>query len=294
MNPGPDQDAFAEIVAAARNQASGGSVVIAFANSRYIDVLMNWLVALALNGVDNYLIVALDRELHQFLNERGIPVVLSELSGDLSALWMRRIDVFTALCAAGVDFVHSDVDAIWIRDPRAAYLSDPQADLIISQGTIWPPDSYQTWGFVLCCGFFQLRSTVRTRRLLGELKEHVQSTGDDQVSLNQLIAGRSTRWQIEPADAYYVDASPARFLCARSVMRGLGSDGLRVQVLPHHLFQRVPLASGETPYVLHLLTRKEPGAKLLEFEKFGCLWLRADWRRIDFAADSIARLRRDR
>jgi len=292
MNAEPVQGTLSEIVAAARKQSLEGATIVAFADSRYIEILMNWLVALAVNGIENYLVVALDRELDTFLRARGIPVVLSELRGDLHALWVLRINVFDALCAAGIDFVHSDVDAIWMRDPRAAYLTDQGADLIISQGTIWPPDVHQRFGFVLCCGLFQLRSTERTQRLLHQLREHVRSTGDDQVSLNQLIANHAMRWQIEPADTYYVEGAGKRFLCSRSIMRGEGADGLRVTVLPHHLFQRVPVPSGETPYVLHLLTRKEPTAKLLEFERCGCLFIRSDWRNTDFDFTSLTRLRR--
>jgi hypothetical protein len=293
MNKAQDPLGLDKIVEAARHQSLGGCTIIAFADSRYIDVLLNWLTALTVSGIENYLIVALDYELHAFLLERKIPVVLSAVRGDLSALWVRRIDVFAALCDAGIDFVHSDVDAVWMRDPRDSFLADPNSDLIVSQGTIWPPDVHQQFGFVLCCGFFQLRSTPSTQRLLSELRESVLVTGDDQVSLNRLIAARATRWLIEPSETYYVEGAGKNFLCSRSVMHGLDSHGLRMAVLPHHLFQRVPVPSDEEPFVLHLLTRKEPAAKLSEFERHGCLLLRADWRKIGFDANSLARLRRN-
>ncbi len=205
-------------------------------------------------------------------------------------LWIRRINVFAALCRAGVDFIHSDVDAVWMRDPRAAYFDERGVDLIISQGTVWPPDVHRQFGFVLCCGLFQLRSNAGTQRLLGELAEDVLSTRDDQVSLNRLIAARSIAWQIDPDDAYHVEGAGKQFLCSRSVIRGVGSDGLRLSVLPHHLFQRVPAASEEAPYLLHLLTRQDPAAKLLEFEIFRCLLLRPDWQPIDFDSGSLTRL----
>lgn len=72
----------------------------------------DWLVALSLQQVDNYLIVALDRELHALLTLHGIPCVLRELKGSLGDLWVERVRVFAALCAAGIDFIHSDVDAL--------------------------------------------------------------------------------------------------------------------------------------------------------------------------------------
>ncbi len=73
MTPERERISDAEIVEAARRQASKGVTVIAFADSRYIDVLMNWLVALAVNGVENYLVVALDAALYGYLAERRIP-----------------------------------------------------------------------------------------------------------------------------------------------------------------------------------------------------------------------------
>jgi hypothetical protein len=282
----------AALIGLARERAGTEGTIIAFADSRYLEVLMNWLVALAAHRIENYLIIALDRRLYAFLQARGLPVVLSALDGDLRALWIRRIEVFSDLCAAGVDFVHSDVDAVWLRDPRDQFLNDREADLTISQGTVWPPDVHRRFGFVLCCGLFRLRSTPRTQQLLGELRHHVSGTGDDQVSLNQLVAARDPRWEIAQEQAYYTEGNGLRFLCCRSAIRATGADGLRISVLPHHLFQRLPVVGPEPPYVQHLLTPKDPDAKLRAFAQHGALLLRPDWADVGFDASSVLRLRR--
>ena len=283
---------YAQLVAAARQRAAGRTVVIAFADSRYTDVLMNWLVALALRQVDNYLVIALDRELHDLLTAHGIPCVLCKFNGDLGDLWVERIRVFAALCAAGIDFIHSDVDAVWLRDPREAYFGAGEADLIASQGTVWPNDVHQRFGFVLCCGLFALRSSAASKQLLAELVPHVARTRDDQVSLNRLLAGRQIVWRANPADTYHVTAGPMRFLCSKSLMFGQCTDGMRVSVLPHHLFQRLPLPSSDVPFVSHPLTPKEPKAKLDEFARSGCLFIRPDWRQHTFDAHSLQTLRK--
>ncbi|MHB8814128.1 MAG: putative nucleotide-diphospho-sugar transferase, partial [Steroidobacteraceae bacterium] len=279
------------LVAAARERAAGGIVVIAFADSRYADVLMNWLVALALQQVDRYLVVALDRDLHALLTARGIPCVLRELHGDLGDLWVERVRVFAALCAAGIDFIHSDVDAVWLRDPRQAYFTAIDADLIASQGTVWPHDVHEQFGFVLCCGLFSLRSSRASRQLLGQLAAHVATTRDDQISLNRLLAERRMAWRARSADTYYLAAGERRFLCSKSLIVGEGADGLRVSVLPHHLFQRLPLPLQQIPFVSHPLTPKEPKAKLQEFARTGCLLLRPDWRQRNFDVHSLSTLR---
>jgi hypothetical protein len=279
------------LVAAARERAASGKVIIAFADSRYADVLMNWLVALALQQVDNYLVIALDRDLHGLLTAHGIPCVLSELSGDLGDLWVARIRVFAALCAAGIDFIHSDVDAIWLRDPRQAYFGDSDADLIASQGTIWPSDVHQRFGFVLCCGLFSLRSGAPSRQLLAELAADVAMTRDDQMSLNRLLARRRIVWHMAPSDRYCLSNGTTRLLCSKSLIAGHTPDGLRVAVLPQHLFQRIPLKLEEPPFVSHPLTAKEPQAKLAEFARVGCLFVRPDWRQQPFDAHSVTALR---
>lgn len=281
----------ASLISAARARAAGGWVVIAFADSRYTDVLMNWLVALALRQVDNYLIIALDRDLHAFLSAHGVPCVLCELRGDLGDLWVERVRVFSVLCAAGIDFIHSDVDAIWLRDPRGAYFDATDADLIASQGTVWPHDVHQRFGFVLCCGLFSLRSGPAGRQLLAELLPHVATTRDDQISLNRLLAARQIVWHAQPADAYYLTAGPTRFLCSKSPILGRAADGLRIAVLPHHLFQRLPLQLRGVPFVSHPLTPKEPRAKLQEFARTGCLFVRPDWRQHEFDVHSLPALR---
>lgn len=286
------ESSYALLVAAARERAAGRTVIIAFADSRYTDVLMNWLVALALQQVDNYLVIALDHDLHQLLMAHGIPCVLCKLHGDLGDLWVERIRVFAALCAAGIDFIHSDVDAIWLRDPRQAYFGAGEVDLIASQGTVWPNDVHQRFGFVLCCGLFSLRSSAASRRLLAELVPHVAMTRDDQISLNRLLAGRQIVWRANPADTYYITAGPMRFLCSKSPICGQGADGLRVSVLPHHLFQRLPMQQlSDIPFVSHPLTPKEPKAKLQEFARSGCLFVRPDWRQRKFDVHSLQTLR---
>ena len=282
---------YGVLIAAARNRAVGRTVVIAFADSRYTDVLMNWLVALALQQVDNYLVIALDGDLHELLTAHGIPNVLCELNGDLGDLWVERVRVFAALCAAGIDFIHSDVDAIWLRDPRDAYFGTADADLVASQGTVWPHDVHQRFGFVLCCGLFLLRSSAASRQLLAELVPHVTMTRDDQISLNRLLANRQIVWRTKPADTYYITDGQRRFLCSKSLIFGHGTDGLRVSVLPHHLFQRVPLQQSGIPFVSHPLTPKEPGAKLAEFARSGCLFIRPDWRQREFDVHSLSTLR---
>jgi Nucleotide-diphospho-sugar transferase len=284
--------AHEELLKAARMGATSDPLVIAFADSHHTDLTMNWLVALALAGVSNYLVIALDRQLYGVLAGRGIPSMLWEVEGgDLEKLWVERARVFGILCEAGVDFIHSDVDAIWLRAPRRQCLSDQGYDLIASQGTVWPSDAHNRFGFVLCCGFFRLRSTIASQRLMSELVAHIEGTRNDQVSLNRLLVRDECEWSVRKGDAYRIEFRGKRLLCSKSLMTGRTRRGPRVAVLPLHLFQRLPMRFDEEPFVAHLLTASDPLERLRQMAERRCLFLRADWRDQDFDVHSLTSLR---
>ena len=46
-----------------------------------------------------------------------------------------RMRLFLHLAANGCDFIHSDADAFWLRDPRPWLMRHPDYDLLCSQGT---------------------------------------------------------------------------------------------------------------------------------------------------------------
>jgi hypothetical protein len=237
-------------------------------------------------------VIALDRNLHSVLAGRGIPSVLWEVEGgDLGNLQVERVRVFGVLCEAGIDFVHSDVDAVWLRDPRQKYLCDPCYDLVASQGTVWPSDAHNRFGFVLCCGFFRLRSTIASQRLMADLATHIEGTSDDQVSLNRLPVRDDCLWSVREGDVYPVEFRGKRLLCSKSVMTGQTRHGLRVAVLPQHLFQRLPVRLEEEPFVAHLLTPSDPTERLRQMAERHCLFLRADWRDQEFDVHSLVSLR---
>ena len=140
-------------------------LIVVFANWRYREVLLNWMEAISRLGISDCLVVSLDKKLYRHMRRRGTPTILAQCGKSLADVWIVRIDVFRCLIDRGIDFVHSDADAIWLRDPIPEYFrAEKDLDLIASQGTRWPPDVFDQWGFVLCCGLFYMRSTRPARR----------------------------------------------------------------------------------------------------------------------------------
>jgi hypothetical protein len=267
-----------------------GIVVLAFANHAYLEVLLNWLVAMNRLEIDNFVIVSLDEELHDYLSEKAIPSVLSPLQGGLDQLWVKRIGIFRYLMDQGIAFIHSDIDAIWLRNPIPAYFSRPAHDLIISQGTIWPADVVRKRGFVFCCGLFYLQGSESARRLLGEMESDVRSTGDDQVTLNRVIESYGVQWEINKKYAYGLKHRDTTFYCSRRPITGISTtSAFKICLLPHHEFQRMHMPDEEA-YVKHLISPKTAESKLELFRKSNCLFLRPDWRVVDFDAESLGKL----
>jgi hypothetical protein len=264
-------------------------LVVAFSDNRYRDVLLNWLVAVHRLGISNYLIVSLDEHIHDFLLQRGFPSFLSVLRGPLSNLWRLRLEVLRALCDHDLTIVHSDIDAIWLRNPVPEYFSGQSDHLVATQGTVWPEDVVRKQGFVLCCGLFSIRSSPGIRSLLDDIIEDVKRTGDDQVSLNRIL-NASVDWDMNLVNPYHFDFQRNRFICSEQTIRGTSpARGIKVSMLPHHLFQRIHMPA-KAAYAKHLLSPKTCQGKLISFKEANCLFLDEDWKNVRFDAGTIERI----
>ena len=276
----------------AAERTQNNKLIVVFADKLYLEVLLNWLVAMKRLDIRNYLIISLDQELHDFLDERGFATFLAPLAGSLRQLWILRMQIFHALCHNGVDFIHSDADAVWLRNPIPDYFSDPTCDIVASQGTVWPSDILNTQGFVFCCGLFYVRSCAATRALLGDMLNDVMESGDDQVSLNRIINNRDIHWDTARSHSYPLVYDGQQFLCFKHAVTGRSADGtLTVALLPHHLFQRLHMP-GQNAFVKHLLCEKTSGSKLDMLEHTDSRFLRPDWSRTSFMEHALDRLAR--
>ena len=226
--------------------------IIVFANYNYLPVLENWIIAIQKTGITNYLIISLDEKLHLYLRQRSIHTLLRPCELDLGKLWIHRVEVILEFIAKGHDIIHSDADAIWLKDPLP-YLNDLPQDMIFSQGTLWPPDIQKKWGFVLCCGFFMLRSNKNTLAFMQKLLERVKQDKDDQVSCNRLLFEEGLTWNM-PKETYNLTFREHTFICSNDYITG-ETPSFSVALLPHSKFQRL-FEECDNIFVRHLISEK--------------------------------------
>ena len=243
-----------------------GKLTIVFANYDYLPVLENWLYAMQRIGVDNFLIIALDKKLYDHLQNKNINSRLYPCELDLGKLWIHRIEVILKLLKEGYDIIHSDADAIWLQDPLP-YLDSLPHDMIFSQGTVWPPDVHEAWNFVLCCGFFMIRSNKDTLKFIHTLLQQVKKDKDDQRSCNRLLLDMQTTWE-EPLEPYLLNFKGKQFTCSAFLRTGKCAN-MTLALLPHKKFQRI-YEETDAIYIRHLISEKNSDHIVDVLQNSGC------------------------
>jgi hypothetical protein len=246
-------------------------LVVSFADSSYLPLLRLWLARLQQLNIARVRVFCLDSITYEWCESQRVAASRIRWSGDLRALWVQRIGVFRQLLAAGEEFIHSDIDAIWIKNPlQCGSASGCEQDLIFSQGTVWPPEIHDRWGFVLCCGWFWAKPSSATAAFFAALEPHVRASGDDQISVNRLLAELGAQWSQCKSD-YQLPFLDRLVQCwSQPISASTGTGELSVALLPQREFQRLPENSADA-IVKHYLTPKNCQQKLAALRAYGLL-----------------------
>lgn len=253
------------------SRASCGPAIIVFADSPYRAVIRNWIGYAQASGVVNIVIIALDEALATEMRESGIACVELPPVGSLEGLWIIRARLFAALCRANVDFIHSDADAIWLRNPvERAFGFD--VDISFSQGTVWPSDIAVQWGFVVCCGFFAVRGSLRTSKYFEAVASLTENENDDQIAANRVLDTTGVKWRL-PEVRRIRSLNDQVFFTFDEPLFGY-SEALTAVLLPHYEFSRMPELPNKV-YVAHPLSAKTSISKINMLRQLG-LWAFGD------------------
>ncbi len=235
-------------------------ITVVICNFAYIETLKKWLETIKKVNVNNLFVVALDRETMDWCKSENIGTHHAPFKGSVKEFWFFRTIIIRRLVDSGLNVLHTDIDAVWRANPYD-YLLKIEADIVASQGTIHPKDVCHSYKSVLCCGFILYRSTPETRLFfLDYLRETTKQ--DDQFGLNSALKKSRLVWDFaESAVENTYDFNGMQFNTYSEIIYGTTCTNLKVAMLPHALFQRLPDFSTR-PYVAHLISDKNSSAKL--------------------------------
>jgi hypothetical protein len=247
------------------------TLIITFANIQYKKVVENWIIAIKKLNITNYTVISLDQELYTLLKKNDIPTVFRPCDLSLNKLWVHRVNVILEFLKEGYDILHSDADAVWIKNPMKKNIYNNNCDLIFSQGTSWPLEVHKEWKFVLCCGFFFIKSNSQTIKFVEEWFNNVKVDQDDQRSLNKLLLSKKLIWNIANIKQYHLTYNGVLFNCYEDTIFGINKD-MKVALLPHNKFQRL-YEKDYKAYVLHPLSEKKAISIIEILKETNCLFI---------------------
>ncbi len=235
-------------------------VVITQLAINYFSMFEIWYRYFRKCGGTNLLVVALDPVVYRKLREMDVPVYLLPVfnfqAGIRDILWYETVRFRQRLIDMGVDYLHSDIDAFWLENPLGK-VRTLKADIVASIGYGTPQYVVDDWGFVMCLGFYMMRSNAHTRKLYPSYIKYTRTCGHDQNGLNTLLWEQGTSWR--PAPEGMLEGRCERL-------------GLSLVVVPDQMISRQESAYvGEIkPLVVHpLLEGKSMVSKMEQLKKAG-------------------------
>ena len=163
--------------------------IISFGNYRYKRIAHNWALYLQRHKIENYTIYSLDQDIYDYLVENEINTELLPLDifeeGAHLWDWRERLKFIFKLLNEGINVLHSDLDAIWLKNPLD--LVEEKYDLIASTGK-FPQNIYKKIGYTLCMGWIYYKSSTIIKELFQDiLDKNTHDNFDDQIEFNREI-----------------------------------------------------------------------------------------------------------
>lgn len=251
-----------------------GALPVVVLSDPYALLLDNWMCHMEALGIERFLVVAMDQPLMDRLSSAGVRAARCEFDGSTQDFWLQRALVWDFLAEREIDFIVSDVDALWLRNPIPEYFCASEFDILISQGVLHPVEILDRWGFVLCTGLFRAKPGAGTKTFFSALRRRSSRIleTDDQFVVNFMLDEEGVVWNDAGLFAERFARSGRAFTCYDRTLPGsCESLGLKIGMLPHHLFQRATTTGGEA-YVKHVQRTKDPSERISALRAAGC-WL---------------------
>lgn len=225
----------------------------------YFPIFEIWYRNMSRLGVRNILLIALDPLTAERARTMDIPYWYLPIFGFQKSvrrlIWTETLKVRRNLLAAGVNYLHSDADAIWLKDVRPEVFSEG-TDFVTSIAKGVPKTALDRWGFVMCLGFYFCRSNSRTRGVYDRYIALSDALGHDQNGLNQLFLDAGFNWTPRPG-GYYQGEGPGIDVSATILPE-------RIVSRPMELSKKI-----ETGVIHPVLSARSTKEKLAILKRFG-------------------------
>lgn len=240
--------------------APDNTVIITQLANNFFPIFEIWYSHFKKFQLKNLLVIALDSVVYERVRDMGIEVYLLPIynyqTGIRHILWHETVKFRKKINDMGVNYIHTDIDAIWLNNPVGIINSLP-GDIVSSIAYGVPPNVLKEWGFVMCLGFYAMRSSDATRRIYNKYIKYTQRYGHDQNGLNQLLMENEVIWRNRE---FGYKQGWCEQLC------------LNIDLIPDDVISRDPmLMKNETrPFVFHpLLEGAGIAGKIIQLRGYG-------------------------
>ena len=235
---------------AAFNQ-KGQWKIVAFASSNYLGITKAWYDRLTDLGYTEHVVAAMDDQIFAALAQLGYRVEDHVVSPSekpepgepvkgwgrhLWKLWRYRLAYVNRQTQMGRSVFLVDVDTMWnrkveLKDMFDGTPEDAATDVFFSQGTVYPHDAFDAWGFVGCMGSVAFRATPRTSALLkAAMEDCKEGACDDQVAMNgALLRKYGIQWN---RNTGLGEGALAKPVAARLKVTDPNAVGIKVRMWP--------------------------------------------------------------
>ncbi|WP_158810452.1 putative nucleotide-diphospho-sugar transferase [Beijerinckia sp. L45] len=199
-----------ELARLARAIQIDNQVIVTVVSIEYINVGINWILAMKRVGKSNFIVIAGDELAMESLLKYEITCVVLKNNNDYDSfgdinvfsgfsakglgLTTHKFPVVRFLVECGYDVIFSDADAFWLLDP-SPYLAD--TDIAFQRIARYPRPIVATWGFAVCTGFLFFRSNEKVIQLLNQCIIEHQSVYSDQAAMNLALLEFDADWSGE-------------------------------------------------------------------------------------------------
>ncbi|XP_065182121.1 uncharacterized protein LOC135812831 [Sycon ciliatum] len=290
---------------AAANCSTGNrTVVVVFCEVAYARILLNWMVFYSRLRAQNtdlppVLVITPSPDLHRFLS-RFYPcsLFLSPIPSlnMAAAFWKTRLRVFLWLSRWLYTVIHSDVDAVWMRNPVPLFLdrlngttAAVKARFLFSRD-IYPGEQKEKWGATACMGLLAYRGGRKTSKTWMRAMQKFVQFKDDQRTINSILDDGSLAFDKKQVLLEQPEQAPLQWTCAHTDVHKYS-----VCLMPQKLAVRhcMNVASFEQYFVAHCHSSKQGGSKESMLRQKDLWRLTADIQPIDITQDRATLSRAD-